>query len=208
MAEEPERQPTRASWGAIFAGAAVALVISVVLNVLGFGIGAVALEPADPGTAQAIGIGAGIWTIVVSLLALFAGGWIAGRLCGMTRRLEGLLHGVVTWSLVTLAVLWLVTTAVGTIVGGAFGAIGEIAPVAAEQMPQQPAGQVEQQVGQVEQQQAAQAAERAADITGGSAIALAAAMILGGVAAAGGGVLGVGARRKELEGEREGEPLH
>ena len=202
-----QRQRSRVSWGAIFAGAAVALVASVVLNMLGFGIGAVALDPAEAGQAQAIGIAAGVWTILVSLVALFVGGWIAGRLSGTTRRFEGLLHGVVTWSLVTLAVLWLVTTALGTVVGGAFGAIAEAAPAAAEQVEQQQIGQAEQQLeqqaGQVDPQQVEQAAQRAGDITGGTAIALSVAMILGGAAAAGGGLMGAKKRREELGGADE-----
>jgi hypothetical protein len=208
--EDTERQRTRASWGAIFAGAAVALVVSAVLNLLGFGIGAVAIDPAEAGQAQAIGIGAGIWTIVVTLVALFFGGWIAGRLSGRMQRLEGILHGLVTWSLVTLAVLWLVTTAVGTLVGGAFGVVGDVAPAAAEQIQQQDVAQAQQQVGQVEPgqvgQEAQQVVAQAADITGGTAIALSIAMILGGIAAAGGGILGTHGRRKELE--EGGESLH
>jgi hypothetical protein len=206
-----ERQRARISWGAIFAGAAVALVVSVVLNLLGFGIGAVAVDPAEAGQAQAIGIGAGIWTIVVSLVALFFGGWIAARLSGRARRMEGILHGLVTWSLVTLAVLWMVTTAVGTLVGGAFGVVGEVAPAAAEQVQQQDAAQAQQELEQVQpeqvQQQAQQVLARAANITGGTAIALSIAMILGGLAAAGGGILGSHGRRREIE-ETTGESLH
>jgi hypothetical protein len=198
--EEPERQRTLVSWGAIFAGAAVALVVSVVLNLLGFGIGAAAVDPAEVG--RGIGIGAGIWTLVVSLAALFVGGWIAGRLSGSFRKFEGALHGLVTWSLVTLAVLWLVTTAVGTVVGGAFGAVVEAAPAAAEQVQQQDASQaqqqIEQQAGQVDPQQVEQIAGEAATITGASAIVLAIAMIFGGAAAAGGGIVGSARRRKEI----------
>jgi hypothetical protein len=208
--EDTERQRTRVSWGAIFAGAAVALVVSVVLNLLGFGIGAVAIDPAEAGQAQAIGIGAGIWTVLVTLVALFFGGWIAGRLSGRMRRFEGILHGLVTWSLVTLAVLWTVTTALGTIVGGAFGVVGDVAPAAAEQVQQQDVGQAQQQAEQVQPEQVAQQAQeavgQAANITGGTAIGLSIAMILGGIAAAGGGILGTHGRRKELE--EGGEALH
>ena len=115
----------RVSWGAIFAGAVVALVTGFVLNLLGLGIGLQAFDPAsDPDTLGGFGIGQGIWAIVSSLLSLFAGGWVAGRLAGMPRKVDGMIHGVVVWALTTLLTLYLLTTGVGRIVSGVTGLIG------------------------------------------------------------------------------------
>lgn len=205
-AEEIELRRTRVSWGAIFAGAVVAVVANFVLNLLGFGIGALVVSPTDGGQAQTLGIGAAIWTFVATIIALFVGGWIAGRLSSSSRTFEGILHGVVTWSLVTVAVLWLVGSAIGTVVGGAFGLVGQAAPAAIEQTQQPGAGQAQQQIeeqaGQVGQQ-AQQVAGQAGNITGGAAIVLAIAMMLGGAASAGGGAVAAKRRRKE---EPRGEP--
>jgi len=116
----------RISWGAILAGTVVALVIQLALGLLGLAIGLGIIDPAteqDP--LSGLGIGAGIWLAISSLIALFAGGWTAGRLAGIPRSLDGILHGVVTWGLVTLLTFYLMTTAVGQLVSGAAGIIGE-----------------------------------------------------------------------------------
>lgn len=111
------------TWGAVFAGAIVAFVSMVVLNLLGIAIGAAVL---DVGAEQSgLGIGAGIWWTISVLISLFFGGWVAGRLSNSMDRGEGMIHGLVTWGLVVVASLFALTTTVGTILGGAFTVLGE-----------------------------------------------------------------------------------
>jgi amino acid transporter len=55
---------------------------------------------------------------------VFAGAWVAGRLAGMPDRTDGMLHGLVTWGLAMLLLIYLLTTAVSSLVGGAFGIVG------------------------------------------------------------------------------------
>ncbi len=111
------------SWGAVFAGALVALVVMSVLNLLGIAIGAAVF---DVGMAQeGIGIGAGIWWTLTALIGLFFGGWTAGHFSTAEVRSDGLMHGVVTWSLFVLAGFLAVTTAIGQVLGGAFGFVGQ-----------------------------------------------------------------------------------
>ena len=115
----------RISWAAIFAGAVVAVVTGFLLNLLGLGIGLQAFDPAtDPDTLGGFGIGQGVWAILSSLASLFAGGWVAGRLAGMPRDLDGALHGVVVWGLTTLVTLYFLTSGVGRVVSGVTGLIG------------------------------------------------------------------------------------
>jgi len=81
----------RISWGAIAAGAAVALAVQLGVGTLG----------------AAIGIGGdatwgGAWMLGSALLTMFVGGLVAGRLAGMPRLGDGGLHGFVTWALATL----------------------------------------------------------------------------------------------------------
>src|SRR4051794_17786669 len=101
----PSRTPLlkRISWPAVFAGLIIALAVELVLSVLGISIGATAVNPltADQSAAQGFGIGAAIWLIVVTIISLFIGGWVAGRLSGFARSTEGLLHGLVTWGTLT-----------------------------------------------------------------------------------------------------------
>lgn len=115
----------RVSWGAIFAGAVVAVVVGFLLNLLGVGIGFTTFDPAgSDDTARGLGIAQGIWTIVSALLSLFAGGWVAGRLAGMPRKTDGALHGVVTWAVTALLGLYLLTTGVGSVVSGVTSLLG------------------------------------------------------------------------------------
>lgn len=118
------RQP-QISWGAIIAGVVAVLVVQALLSVLGIGIGASTIDPvSEQEPAAGVGIGAGIWFIVSALIAFFAGGWIAGRLAGVPRQVDSLLHGALTWGLAVLLTLYLVTTAVGSLVSGAAGILG------------------------------------------------------------------------------------
>jgi hypothetical protein len=126
----------RISWAAIFAGLIITLVVELVLSVLGIAIGATAINPltAGQGAAQGVGIGAGIWFLVTSLIALFLGGWVAGRLSGFARGGEGTLHGLVTWGAATLLTVYLLSTAVGGMLSGTAGLLKSAMPAAGQAM--------------------------------------------------------------------------
>jgi hypothetical protein len=117
----------RISWGAIFAGVIIAIVVQLLLGLLGLGIGFASVDPATAteSTGRGAAIGAAIWWAASSLIALFIGGWVAGRLAGFPRASEGGLHGVVAWAAMTIFSIYLVTTAVGSIVGGALNVVGQ-----------------------------------------------------------------------------------
>ena len=125
------------SWGAVLAGVALTLVIQLLLNLLGIGIGVATLDPgtADNPAARTLSIAAGIWYVVAGIIAAFGGGFFAGRLSGSPLKPVAALHGITTWAVTTLVVLYLLTTAVGSLVGGVFsmvsGAIGGLGRTAA-----------------------------------------------------------------------------
>jgi hypothetical protein len=115
----------RISWGAVFAGAVLALVIQLALTLLGLGIGLGTIDPLTEQDPMAgIGIGAAIWWVISMLASLYLGASVASRLAGMPRPTDGLLHGLLTWSVVTLLTFYLLTTAVGRIIGGVTGIAG------------------------------------------------------------------------------------
>lgn len=94
---------------------------------LGTGVGMSTVDPLVDGaspSASSFGIGAAVWWLVSSLIALFAGGWIAGRLSGMLRPAEGSLHGLLTWALAVLATIYLLTSTVNSLVSGAGSILG------------------------------------------------------------------------------------
>lgn len=117
----------RVSWGAIFAGVAAAMVVQLLLNVLGIGIGASSLDAANTGdnpTASGFSLTAGIWWTLSGIIASFVGGVVAGRLCGTSDNNTAHWHGFVSWCAATLIIFYLLSSAVGGIIGGTFNALG------------------------------------------------------------------------------------
>jgi hypothetical protein len=104
----------------------LALGIQLLLNTLGTGIGASTIDPLGGETpgAESLGIAAGVWWMISSFIALFIGGWIAGRLAGIPRPADGMIHGFLTWGLSTLLLLYFLGTAVGAVLSGAVNLIG------------------------------------------------------------------------------------
>ncbi|NJC25696.1 TIGR04086 family membrane protein [Neolewinella antarctica] len=118
---------SRVRWGAILAGALVALVVTVALNLLGLGIGFASINPTtEANPFSGIGIGAIIWYVVASLIALYAGGFVAGKMSGFPKASNAGLHGLLSWALFTLVSLYLFTTAVGRVVSGVGSAISSV----------------------------------------------------------------------------------
>ncbi|HEX8383013.1 MAG TPA: hypothetical protein VF592_06515 [Sphingomonas sp.] len=117
------------AWGAIFAGVAIGLITQLLLNMIGLGLGLATLDPgtSDNPSAGGLSIGAGIWWVLSGIIASFAGGWIAGRLAGKPRESTGGWHGVTSWAVTSLIVVYLLTSAVSGVLGGAIGAIGNAA---------------------------------------------------------------------------------
>lgn len=122
----------RVSWGAIFGGATIAIATIMVLETLGVAIGATTIDPGsgDTPSAKSLGIGAGIWWIVSGVLAIFVGSWVAARLAGVRRQLEGPLHGLVAWGITAIATMVIMTTMIAMLVSGAFRVAGTTARVA------------------------------------------------------------------------------
>lgn len=139
----------RISWGAVIAGFLLAVVINLTLNLLGIGIGLGAIDPMEQNAVPSgIGIGSIIWYAISTILSLVAGGWVAAHLAGVPNRWDSMMHGLLTWCLFTIFSFYLLTTAVGkiigvtgNIVGSAFSLVGQgvsaVAPEAADAVQQQ-----------------------------------------------------------------------
>jgi hypothetical protein len=122
-----------ASWSAIFAGAFVAIAASAILLAFGSGLGFAMVSP-WPGhgaSATAFTVNAAIWLIVSQWLSAALGGYIAGRLrtkwVGTHTHevfFRDTAHGLVTWSVATVAVAALLAGSVTSGVGGASRALG------------------------------------------------------------------------------------
>lgn len=121
---EPAKS-TRLSWGGVVGGLLVAIAVWIALSVLGLAVNLSALDPTDPAALQGIGVAAGLWSLVVWIVALFAGGVVAGHAAGIVERRRGALHGIVLWSLATMLSMFVVADALRAV---AIGALMTTAP--------------------------------------------------------------------------------
>jgi hypothetical protein len=113
---------SQVAWGAVFAGAAIALVMQIIFNMIGLGVGLSTLDVAqgDTPSASSMSVGAGIWFVVSGILAAGLGGYIAGRLSGKASGSTTAYHGLISWAVSTLVVVYLLSSAASGMVGGAF----------------------------------------------------------------------------------------
>lgn len=119
---ETNRSPFRVSWGSVLAGSAIALVTYLVLSVLGTAIGASAVDAMQAGNPlSGFGTGAGIWLFVSTLLAIGVGAFVAGR----TAPDRGGLHGILSWTITTLLITWLLAALATSVVGAAGNVVGK-----------------------------------------------------------------------------------
>lgn len=128
------------SWAAVIAGAVGAAVLSLVLFLLGTGLGLAAVSPwsGEGISGTTAGVSTIVWITVVQLLASALGGYLAGRL--RTRWVtvhtnevyfRDTAHGFLAWAVSTLLMATLLSSAIGTAVSSGLKAGGEVVKSAA-----------------------------------------------------------------------------
>lgn len=132
--------PSSVSWGAIVAGALVATVATLVLLLVGSGLGLTMVSPwsSQGSTATTVLASAAIWLIVVQWVSSCLGGYLAGRL---RRRWTSIhsdevvfrdsAHGLLAWALATLLVVGVLGSAISSLVGSGLQATANVAAGAA-----------------------------------------------------------------------------
>lgn len=124
------------SWAAIIAGAVATSALSLILLILGTGLGLTSLSPygARGMSAMALGVSAIVWLMVTQALASGMGGYIAGRLRMRWQAVptdevyfRDTAHGFLSWCVATLLTAGLLASAIGTVVGGAAQAGASVA---------------------------------------------------------------------------------
>ncbi|HVK12236.1 MAG TPA: hypothetical protein VM597_26020 [Gemmataceae bacterium] len=100
---------SRVSWGAITAGAVLALSLYFLLALLG---GAIGFSISDKVKPENLGTGAAVYAIVVTAVCLFLGGYVASQLTTGENKLEGSLYGIFVWAAVFAALVWLMASGV------------------------------------------------------------------------------------------------
>lgn len=97
-----DRRQTGVRWSAVFAGAIAAVAVWMLLELLGLGAALLVLEPDDIDNVHAFAIGTTVWSLLSPLIALFAGGALAGRLASHFDRKVAGLHGALVWGMTTV----------------------------------------------------------------------------------------------------------
>lgn len=126
---QPSSKHTTVSWGAIVAGIVTSFMVAMVLTMLlmGLGLSSFDMQADNPGSTA--GLSLGIGSVVIMIISLFAGSYMAGRLSGRA----GATHGFLNWATLSLLAFALSAMAISSavklsssLVGSAFnmGAAG------------------------------------------------------------------------------------
>ena len=164
LGDDREGNPRNISWGAVIAGVVTFLALTLLLSLItaALGLGMADLTSANPG--EGVGIATGLWSIVTLVLALAAGGYVAGALAGRA----GLIHGFLTWATALLAAVVLAGLLVGNILGAAGNLLGSATSTVTDAAAQNP-GQAASLAPDVDPAEASQAAENAQQEAGQAA---------------------------------------
>jgi hypothetical protein len=105
----------------------VTMIAQIMFTLLGAAIGFSTINPLqEQNPTEGLALGSGIWLLVSALISVWVGACVAGRLSGGPRRADGMLHGIVTWSVATFAAWYLLATATGALLGGAGALLGNV----------------------------------------------------------------------------------
>jgi len=178
----------RVRWGAILAGLVTALSTLVVLSVLGLAIGLTTYETGD--RLSNFGMGAGIWGAISTIVAFVLGGWVAARSAGVGGRSNALLNGAMVWAVAIPLIMYLLGSGVGSMLNMATDAAAAsttaIVNNASPADVNAATDAAQAQAAQVDPATVNDVAQNAGQAAWGTLVAL----LLGLVAAVGGGLLG------------------
>jgi hypothetical protein len=134
--QQPGETTGAVSWAAIIVGTLVTTTISLVLLLLGSGLGLASMSPwpTSGASAAALTAGAAVWLIVVQWIAAALGGYLAGRLRSRWPRththevfFRDTAHGLAMWALATLVGVIVLAGATSSVLGSAVHATGGVA---------------------------------------------------------------------------------
>jgi hypothetical protein len=110
----------RISWPAVFAGLILAVFLQLALIFLGLSVGLSTIDAVDGDTpAKGLAIGSGIYFVFSIIFSLFTGGWVAGRLAKNQHTSESAIHGLLVAGLAFLFIIYTLSSAIGSMIGGA-----------------------------------------------------------------------------------------
>lgn len=127
------------SWGPVIGGAAAACAISLILLLLGSGVGLTMVSPwsGESASFTTVSVTAAIWFVIVQWLSSALGGYLTGRLrtkwAGVHTDevfFRDTAHGFLSWALATVVVAGLAGSAFSSLVGGSVQVASSVAATA------------------------------------------------------------------------------
>jgi hypothetical protein len=126
------------SWGAVWAGVMIALGLELLLTLFGLFIGFGMYNYRAANHWAGISPWTTAWYLFTVACSMFFGAWCAARLSGIPVREAGVLHGITTWSLATIAGIAIVTLGTWAVLREGMNVLTEEVAVATETMAQSP----------------------------------------------------------------------
>lgn len=127
-----ESSHTAISWGPIFGGALAATGVTLILLLLGSGVGLTMVSPwsGESSSAATLGVTAAIWLVVVQWLSSALGGYLTGRLRTKWAAIRtdevffrDTAHGFLSWALATIFVVGFLASSLTSLAGAGTSAI-------------------------------------------------------------------------------------
>jgi hypothetical protein len=134
-----ESSKSAIAWGPIFGGAVAATGITLILLLLGSGMGLTMVSPwsEESSSAASVGITAAIWLVVVQWLASALGGYLTGRLRTKWAAVHtdevffrDTAHGFISWALATVFVAGFLASSLTSLAGAGASAAGKLTETA------------------------------------------------------------------------------
>lgn len=94
------------SWSAIFVGVIASLVFQLLLSMLGFGLGLLAIDvPTAENTPKAVTWAVFAWWVASGVISAFVAGWVAANFSETFNEENRATHGLIAWALAALVVI-------------------------------------------------------------------------------------------------------
>ncbi|TAX71709.1 hypothetical protein ELI03_08115 [Rhizobium leguminosarum] len=139
IATPVESSKSAMTWGPIFGGAAAAIGVTLILLLLGSGVGLTMVSPwsRQSSSLSTVGVTAAIWLVVVQWLSSGLGGYITGRLRTKWAAVHtdevffrDTAHGFISWALATIFVAGFLASSLTSLAGAGAQAVGSAATAA------------------------------------------------------------------------------
>ncbi|WP_027684932.1 hypothetical protein [Rhizobium leguminosarum] len=139
IATPVESSKSAMTWGPIFGGAAAAIGVTLILLLLGSGVGLTMVSPwsGQSSSLGTVGVTAAIWLVVVQWLSSGLGGYITGRLRTKWAAVHtdevffrDTAHGFISWAIATIFVAGFLASSLTSLAGAGAQAVSSAATAA------------------------------------------------------------------------------